>query len=337
MLLLVEIRAIRGKKNRHDIPSQPLSSAPMPSKKAYIEFCEANNDIPLFMRPYWLDAVAGVKGWDAILSRNTEGKIVGAWALHHRKLKGFKAIVLPPMTPFTGIYLDVDDALPVQKQALQRQEILEDLISQVPDVTVFEQKFQYTLQDWTPFYWEGYKQETRYTFRFTKPDPEAIYANFTKSFQRNLRAAEREFRVEKSTDVTELYRLIQNVYKLREEEIGFTFETLNAAYSTVHALGQSTIYRAMDGDEVSSAILTVHDAHTTYYLLGGRAGSNTRNSTNLLLWHAIRDAAERGHDFDFEGSMIKGVHRFFQSFGGEMVPYHFVYRYLGIGKVRYLR
>ena len=75
----------------------------MPANKAYIDFCEANNDIPLFMRPYWLDAVAGVNGWDAILSHNPEGKIVGAWAMHHRKLKGFKAIVLPPMTPITGV------------------------------------------------------------------------------------------------------------------------------------------------------------------------------------------------------------------------------------------
>jgi hypothetical protein len=32
--------------------------------------------------------------------------------------------------------------------------------------------------------------------------------------------------------------------------------------------------------------------------------------------------------------MIKGVHRFFQSFGGEMVPYHFVYRYWGVARVK---
>ena len=127
------------------------------------------------------------------------------------------------------------------------------------------------------------------------------------------------------------------MYEIRKDQIPFDFELLNAAYSAVHARGQSTIYQAVDEDGVNAAILTVQDAHTTYYLLGGRAGSNTRNSTNLLIWQAIQDAAERGDDFDFEGSMIKGVHRFFQSFGGEMVPYHFVYRYLGIGKVKYLR
>jgi len=308
----------------------------MPAKKAYIDFCEKNDAIPLFMRPYWLDAVAGMKGWDAILSRNEEGKIVGAWAMHHRKLKGFKAIVLPPMTPFTGIYLDVDTSLPIQKQALQRQEILEDLISQSPKVSVFEQKFQHTLQDWAPFYWEGYKQKTHYTFRFEKPNPLAIHENFTKSFKRNLRAAEKDFAIETSTDITELYRLVKIVFEIRKNKMPYSFDMLNDMYSTVHARGQSTIYRAVDDDGVNAAILIVRDATTAYYLLGGRAGSNTRSSTNLLLWHAIQDTAELGLDFDFEGSMMKGVHRFFQSFGATMVPYHYIYRYTGLARLKNL-
>lgn len=309
---------------------------PMSAKKDYIDFCEKNDDIPLFMQPYWLDAVAGVKGWNAILAYNQEGKIVGAWAMHHRKLRGFKAIVLPPMTPFTGIYFDVDGSLSIQKQGLRRQEILEDLIRQVPEAPIFEQKFQYTLRDWAPFYWAGYKQEMRYTFRFENPDPESIHANFTKSFKRNIRAAERDFTIETSTDVTELYGLVKNVYDIRDDQIMFDFETLNGAYSAVHARGESTIYRAVDDHGVNAAILVVRDANTTYYLLGGRVGSNTRSSTNLLIWRAIQDSAERGLDFDFEGSMLKGVHKFFQSFGGEMVGYHYVYRYRGVAKIKAL-
>jgi GNAT acetyltransferase-like protein len=316
------------------IKNQLLSSTLMQAKKEYIDFYEANDDIPLFMRPYWLDAVAGVQAWDAIISRNEEGRIVGAWAIHQRKLRGFKAIILPPMTPFTGIYMDVDTSLPVQKQSFLRQEILEDLIRQVPRVAIFGQKFQFHLRDWLPFYWKGYKQETRYTFRFENPDPEAIYANFSKSFKRNLRAGERKFKVETSTDVTELYRLVQRVFEIRKDAIPFDLNTLNNAYAQVHARHQSTIYRAVGEDGVNAAILTVWDDDTTYYLLGGRAGSSTKNSTQILLWHAIKDAAERGHHFDFEGSMIKGVNRFFQSFGPEMVEYHYVYRYRGVARVK---
>ena len=113
--------------------------SPTMETAAYREFCEDNKDIPLFMRPYWLDAIVPGR-WEALVSRNEDGEIVGAWAIHQLKRKGRQALVLPDMTPYTGIYLKLDESLTLHKRSLQRQEILEDLIAQIPQVSIFEPK-----------------------------------------------------------------------------------------------------------------------------------------------------------------------------------------------------
>lgn len=286
------------------------------------------------MRPYWLDAVAEEK-WEPI-SAEVDGTVRALWVITRTRHKGLSAIALPPLTQFTGIYLDVDTSLPHHKQEVQRQDLLEQLVDQVPDVPIFEQKFRFTLSDWIPFYWAGFKQETRYTFRFENPEPEKIFKSVSKSFRRNIRSAQRLFETSTTENVSELCDLVEHVFEIRDDKMPYTRDDITRAYNELHTREQCRIYKAVrrETGETDAMILTVWDDETTYYILGGRSGSNTRNSTNLLLWQAIGDAAERGQAFDFEGSMIKGVHKFFQSFGAVMTPYLYVYRYKGVAKLK---
>ena len=69
----------------------------------------------------------------------------------------------------------------------------------------------------------------------------------------------------------------------------------------------------------------VHDERFTYYLVGGTAAEHrTSGAASLVMWEAIERAAARGTAFDFEGSMIREVERFFRAFGGVPVPYSIV-------------
>jgi hypothetical protein len=54
-----------------------------------------------------------------------------------------------------------------------------------------------------------------------------------------------------------------------------------------------------------------------------REEAKQSNLSPLLLWEGIQLASNyKCHTFDFEGSMIPGVERFFRSFGGEPVVYN---------------
>ncbi len=80
----------------------------------------------------------------------------------------------------------------------------------------------------------------------------------------------------------------------------------------------------------------VWDDRSAYYVMGG-GDPDLRSSgaTSLCLWEAIRFAATRTTRFDFEGSMLEPVERFFRGFGAVQVPYFHVSRCLSrILKIR---
>ncbi len=306
----------------------------MTPQESYRAFCAGRDELPLFMQPYWLDAVCVHAPWNAVLSYDDQGAVRGAWAFQTGTKWGMTWIRLPVITPFTGIWLDIAEGLTPQKQLALRHEILSDLITQLPKAHIFELKVQWPLQDWLPFYWRGYRQETHYTFRFPHIDVAAIEKNFSSNFQRKLQSADKYYRVE-ACGVAELYPMMERVFAARERDLPLSAETLQNIVDVLRERNQCHLYAARDGEGLQAALLAVWDAHTTYYLLGGRNRKDNKHGFQLLLWHAIRDAAQRGHAFDFEGSMLEGVNTFFQGFGAELTPYLYLYRYRGVAQVKY--
>ena len=77
-----------------------------------------------------------------------------------------------------------------------------------------------------------------------------------------------------------------------------------------------------DSGRRHAGIYLVWDAKSAYYLMGG-GDPNLRNSgaTSLCMWEAIKFAATVTDQFDFEGSMIEPVERFFRAFGAVQTPY----------------
>jgi hypothetical protein len=131
--------------------------------------------------------------------------------------------------------------------------------------------------------------------------------------------------------------MMENVFEMRGARVAFTQQTLEGIVDTLQKRDQCHLYAARDDEGIQAILLVVWDSTTTYYLIGGRRQTDSRHGTNLLLWQAIADAAQRGHAFDFEGSMIQGVNQFFQKFGAELTPYHYIYKYRGLARYKYLR
>ena len=79
---------------------------------------------------------------------------------------------------------------------------------------------------------------------------------------------------------------------------------------------------ARPAGRVHAAMLLVWDERRCYYLQGG-GDPALRNSGahSLLVWEAIQRAASKSRLFDFEGSMVESVERFFRAFGARQSPY----------------
>ncbi|KHE90870.1 MAG: GNAT family N-acetyltransferase [Candidatus Scalindua rubra] len=77
-----------------------------------------------------------------------------------------------------------------------------------------------------------------------------------------------------------------------------------------------------ENQQIHSAAYIVWDKQTAYYLMGG-GNPSLRNSgaASLLMWEAIKFASTVTKKFDFEGSMLEPVERFFRAFGAVQKPY----------------
>jgi hypothetical protein len=92
------------------------------------------------------------------------------------------------------------------------------------------------------------------------------------------------------------------------------------------ARGRRRILFAVDeGGAVHAAAYVVWDSSSAYYVMGG-ADPALRNSGagSFVLWEAAKFAATVAPAFDFEGSMIEPIERFFRAFGAEQRPYFHV-------------
>ena len=80
------------------------------SKDKYKVLCADDPTIPFYMQEWWLDAVCKKGTWDVCLSYDNAGEINGALVYYLVKLRGvISAIVMPELTPYSGIWLKLPD------------------------------------------------------------------------------------------------------------------------------------------------------------------------------------------------------------------------------------
>jgi hypothetical protein len=71
-----------------------------------------------------------------------------------------------------------------------------------------------------------------------------------------------------------------------------------------------------------AGIYVVWDEQSAYYLMGGGDPElRSSGATSLCMWEAIKFVSTKTKSFDFEGSMIERVERFFRAFGAIQTPY----------------
>ena len=104
-----------------------------------------------------------------------------------------------------------------------------------------------------------------------------------------------------------------------------TIARLDAACAAHDA--RAMLFATDDAGRVHAVSYAVWDRSAAYYLMGGGDPElRTSGASSLLMWEAIMRARAVSDVFDFEGSMLQPVERFFRSFGGRQTPYLWVSR-----------
>lgn len=295
------------------------------NKDKYRKLCEEKN-IPLFMQAWWMDAVCCEgKEWNVLLSEQN-GTIKGSLVYHIVNKHGFNLIVQPQQTQYNGLWINYPANLDNGKKCAFEKNIMYDLINQLEQLKIdyFEQNFHYSVTNWQPFHWKGFKQTTRYTYLIKDiSNTEAVYNSFSYAKRKQIKKTETDFYVDSSIKAEVFYELHKHCLTVDRKKISYSKCLFQSIYDASIQKGQGSIIGVYDmNNNLHAALFIVWDRHTAYNLISAinpiykSSGASTR-----IVWEAIKFLSNKTTIFDFEGSMIEGVAQSFQQFGTNQVSY----------------
>ena len=292
-------------------------------KEKYRNFCQEEETIPIFAQPWWLDAVCG-DAWDVCLVEKGE-KVVAAMPYFKQRHYGMTILTRPQMTQTLGPWLRKTEAK-LTNSLSEEKKLLTELIAQLPKFAYFHQNWHFSCSNWLPFYWKGFKQTTRYTYRLPYLDDlDAVWSAFRENIRRDIRKARDRFQLSVRTDlgIDDFLQLNWQTFDRQGIKVPYSQEFILGLDKSCVKNNARRIFIAEDKKGLRHAgIYIIWDKQSTYYLMGG-SDPELRNSgaTSLCMWEAIQFAATKTVSFDFEGSMIEPIERFFRAFGAVQTPY----------------
>lgn len=281
---------------------------------------------PIFCSPWWLEATAGPGNW-GIAEVKQNGQVVASmpWTLKQNRL-GIKILSQPALTQTLGPWIaDPPEKTKYATKLAREKDLMDALINQLPQYHVLRQNFAPEITNWLPFYWNGFQQTTRYTYRLDlSHEKDGLWAGFQDKVRTDIRKSiKMGIIVEESEDIDAFLAVNEKTFLRQGMTLPYTKSFVRSLFSGClsHQAGKIFLARDKEG-RVHAGNLIVWNKHCAYYLMGG-GDPELRNSgaTSLAMWHAIQFASTVAKIFDFEGSMIEPVERFFRGFGALQTPY----------------
>ncbi|MDL2208190.1 GNAT family N-acetyltransferase [Parabacteroides sp. OttesenSCG-928-O15] len=293
------------------------------NKEAYRQLCQTEKTIPLFSRDWWLDAACGEGMWDLIwIEQGGQVRATCPLFIPHKGI-----ISMPPFTQTMGPWLaPVSEDTKYTSRLSQRQELCKQIIAEIGNHPHFLQNFSYEITDWLPFYWQGFSQTTRYTYILPDlNDKERLWENMSLQTRRHITKArdKQAIRVVKGVDAEELLAVYTKTFQRQGKRSAPHQEILRRLIDTCRERNQGDIWAGYDEKgNLHAAVFIAWQESSAYYIAGGGDPAyRDSGAHSLVMWEAIQAMSEKSEKFDFEGSMLPGVERFFREFGAEQTPY----------------
>ncbi|MGN8225763.1 GNAT family N-acetyltransferase [Gracilimonas sp. BCB1] len=275
----------------------------------------------IFHQPWWLEAVA--PGHWNIVKVEKGGQVFASMPYIIKKKFGMNLITMPPLTQTLGPWIK---PLPgkYSTQLSKEKELLNELIDKLPKFHFFRQRFHYSQKNWLPFYWNGFKQTTRYTYVLEDiSNPDKIWDNMQGNIRREIKKASDVVHLEVTDDPNVMWDLWNLNFEHKGQEVQTNYEDFIRIDNACAEHNARKIFLAKDKHgNLHSAMYLIWDEQSAYYLIGGANPEyRTSGAASFLMYEAIKFASDKTKRFDFEGSMIESVERFFRGFGGVQTPY----------------
>jgi lipid II:glycine glycyltransferase (peptidoglycan interpeptide bridge formation enzyme) len=254
-------------------------------------------------------------------------QMIGVFHLYTEKKMGMNFIKNPPYVPHIGLVYKNRSINPASALSFDKKVI--GLVSEFVNglnYGVVSIALPDNIRDLQPFTWKKYKVVPNYTYILSLDSPVADLEKRMSPEHRNSlkKALKEEVTVEKTDDYKPVKELILNTFSRKNKSLSESM--INDILFKFSNPGNSFSYVSRLNSKPIAASFCLFDTRSCYYLLGGYDSELKHPGAGILcIWNSILYAKEKGlRHFDFEGSMIKEVERYFRAFGPELVPYYTV-------------
>lgn len=277
----------------------------MTTKEQYIRYCRQHK-VPLFFEPFWLDSAG--HDWD-VLCGNSDGSRL-YFVYHMEKKLGFRIIRNPFLTPYTGFLFD--DNI---KDPLLLQMLITQILNKLP--SYHELNLDLLPVPGKEFQYLSLETKNKITNILSLEDKEGILSRYKPALKRQIKKAEKTLEIREMNDIGLFYQLHEKTFEKQDIKTVTPIKAFKKIWATCRTHQCGKLLFAIDADNnVHAAIFLTWHHHTAYYQAGGTDNAFYGSGAMSYLMHrAIMTAADFGMKyFDFEGSMLSGVNRFFRNF-----------------------
>jgi hypothetical protein len=233
-----------------------------------------------------------------------------------------------PLTQYSGPFIFYPKNL--NKSDIQSFEnkvytsIIEQLDSK--NIDFIEINCHHSFKNWQQFFWSGYKQTTKYTYILENiSNKETLLKEMSYSQRaKRIKKAKNDYYFSLELSAEEFYDFYKSNLKDLDKTIFYSKDFFLKLYNAAKERNQGQIISIYSKDnELLAALWTIWDSEFAYnMIMTSDKKKKCSEGTTLLIWETIDFLKDKTKNYDFEGSMIKGVALRNQSYGATALPYH---------------
>jgi hypothetical protein len=294
------------------------------AKELYREFAQNESSLPIFSRDWWLDATAGRDAWHAALVRKG-GLVVAAMPYVVKRRCRLTVLGQPALTQQLGPWLRSCEGKPATRLANEKG-LMQALIDQLPSFDHFTQNWHYRCTNWLPFYWNGFKQTTCYSYVLGEiKDTANVWSGLQHNIRTECKKASNRFGLQVRDDfpIDAFLALNRMTFARQGLRLPYPDSFVRRLDLACAERGCRKFFIAVDPEGRHHAgLYIVWDENSSYGLMiGSDPALRASGAISLCFWEAIMHASRVTQRFDFGGSMLKPIERFFRDFGAMQEPY----------------
>jgi len=247
----------------------------------------------------------------------------GGFCLYEERRFGLRVLRNPPFMPQVGPFFQQRATNPAARTNEQRA-VVEAMAAYLDGsgAAVISLGLSLGVNDCLPFYWRGFKVIPHYTYRIDlKLGGDELLAAMSVDRRNDIRKAQKDgVAADEVLETGELRSLVLETFARKDK--AFPREAMYSILQRFPPGNSSLCFISRNQGRPLAAVYVVFDSRVAYYLMGGYGEGAHHGAGTLAIHNAVLKAKVLGLEvFDFEGSIIPPIERYFRGFGGRLTSY----------------